>query len=94
MKLDVRLTKNKILHCFKKQEKTRKNKKNFVANKHRSFTFVFTFIVVVVDLPTRFFPSETGVLVPVFFQSTDVVAVNFDVVLKFPIAPSKAFLPA
>ena len=91
MKLDVRLTKNKILHCFKKQEKTRKT---FFANKHRSFTFVFTFIVVVVNLPTRFFPSETGVLVPVFFQSTDVVAVNFDVVLKFPIAPSKAFLPA
>ena len=55
---------------------------------------MFTFIVVVVDLPTRFFPAETDVLVPVFFQSTDVVVVNFVVLLKFPIASSKAFLPA
>ena len=91
MKLDVRLKKDKILHCFKQQEKTRKN---FVANKHRSFTFIFTFIVVVVDLPTRFFPAETDVPVPIFFQSTDVVVVNFVVLLKFPIASSKAFLPA
>ena len=31
-----------------------------------------------------FFPAETDVLVPVFSQSTDVVVVNFVVVLKFP----------
>ena len=50
---------------------------------------MFTFSVVVVDLPTDriltfFFPAETDVLVPVFSQSTDVVVVNFVVVLKFP----------
>ena len=50
--------------------------KNFVANEHHSFTFVFTFSVVVVDLPTDcilsfLFPAETEVLVPVFSQSTD-----------------------
>ena len=64
--------------------------KNFVANEHHSFTFVFTFSVVVVDLPTDcilsfLFPAETDVLVPVFSQSTDVVVVNFVVVLKFPV---------
>ena len=31
------------------------------------------------------FPAETDVLVAVFSQSTDVVVVNFVVVLKFPI---------
>ena len=31
------------------------------------------------------FPAETDVLVPVFSQSTDVVVVNFVVVLRFPI---------
>ena len=30
------------------------------------------------------FPAETDVLVPVLSQSTDVVVVNFVVVLKFP----------
>ena len=64
--------------------------KNFVANEHHSFTFVFTFSVVVVDLPidcilSFLFPAETDVLVPVFSQSTYVVVVNFLVVLKFPI---------
>ena len=64
--------------------------KNFFANEHHSFTFVFTFsVVVVVDLPTNcilsfLFPAETDVLVPVFSQSTDVVVVKFVVVLKFP----------
>ena len=63
--------------------------KDFVANEHHGFTFVFTFSVVVVDLPTDcilsfLFPTETDVLVPVFSQSTDVVVVNFVVVLKFP----------
>jgi len=66
--------------------------KNFVANERRSFTFVFTFSVVVVYLPTDriltfLFPAETDVHVPVFSQSTDVVVVNFVVVLKFPIVP-------
>ena len=64
---------------------------NFVANEHHSFTFVSAFSVVVVDLPTDriltfLFPAETDVLVPVFSQSTDVVVLNFVVVLKFPIA--------
>ena len=50
---------------------------------------MFTFSVVVVDLPTDcilsfLFPAETDVLVPVFSQSTDVVVVNSVVVLKFP----------
>ena len=31
-----------------------------------------------------FFPAETDVLVPVLSESTDVVVVNFVVVLKFP----------
>ena len=62
----------------------------FVSNGHYSFTFVFTFIVVVVDQPTDcilsfLFAAETDVPVPVFSQSTDVVVVNFVVVLKFPI---------
>ena len=52
---------------------------------------MFTFSVVVVDLPTDcilsfLFPAETDVLVPVFSQSTDVVVVNSVVVLKFPIS--------
>ena len=51
---------------------------------------MFKFSVVVVDLPTDsilsfLFAAETDVLVPVFSQSTDVVVVNFVVVLKFPI---------
>ena len=50
---------------------------------------MFTFSVVVADLPTDCilsfpFPAETDVLVPVFSQSTDVVVVNSVVVLKFP----------
>ena len=50
----------------------------------------FTFSGVVVDLPidcilSILFPAETDVLVPVFSQSTDVVVVNFVVVLKFPV---------
>ena len=52
-------------------------------------TCLFTFSVVVVDLPidcilSFLFPAETDVLVPVLSQSTDVVVVNFVVVLKFP----------
>ena len=55
---------------------------------------MFTFSVVVVDLPTDcilsfLFPAETDVLVPVLSWSTDVVVVNFVVVLKFPITFSK-----
>ena len=63
-------------------------RRNFVANEHHSVTFLFTFSVVV-DLPTDcilsfLFAAETDVLVPVLSQSTDVVVVNFVVVLKFP----------
>ena len=83
MKLDVRL---KIRSCFVLKDA---DAEKFVANGYYSFTFVFTFSVIVVDLPTDcilsfLFPAETDVLVPVFSQSTDVVVVNFVVVLKFP----------
>ena len=85
MKLDVRL--EQIRSCIVLKDATAKN---FVANEHHSFSFVFTFSVVVVDLPTDcilsfLFPAETEVLVPVFSQSTAHVVVNFVVVLKFPI---------
>ena len=85
MKLDVRL--EQIRSCIVLKDAIAKN---FVANEHHSFTSVFTFsVVVVVDLPidcilSFLFPAETDVLVPVFSQSTDVVVVNFVVVLKFP----------
>ena len=84
MKLDVRL--EQIRSCVVLKDAIAKN---FVANEHHSFTSVFTFSVVVVDLPTDRiltfpFPAETDVLVPVFSQSTDVVVVNFVVGLKFP----------
>ena len=77
MKLDVRL--EQIRSCVVLKDAIAKN---FVANEHHSFTFVFTFSVVVVDLPTDcilsfLFPAETDVLVPVFSQSTGVVVVNF-----------------
>ena len=50
---------------------------------------LFTFSAVVV-LPSDYissflFSAETDVLVPVLSRSTDVVVVNFVVVLKFPI---------
>ena len=85
MKLDVRL--EQIRSCIVLKDAIAKN---FVANEHHSFTSVFTFNVVVVDLRTDciltfLFLAETDVLVPVFSQSTDVVVVNFVVVLKFPI---------
>ena len=85
MKLDVRL--EKIRSCIVLKDAFAKND---VVNERLSFTFVFTFNVVVVDLPTDciltcLFPAETDVLVPVFYQSTDVVVVNFVVVIKFPI---------
>ena len=84
MILDVRL-KNKI-SCIVLKDAIAKN---FVANEHHRFTFVFTFGVVVVDLPTDcilsfLFLAETDVLFPVFSQSTGVVVVNLVVVLKFP----------
>ena len=64
MKLDVRL--KKIRSCIVLKGAITKN---FVANEHDSLTFVFTFSVVVVDLPTHcifLFPAETDVLVPIF----------------------------
>ena len=78
---EIRRTAEKIRSCIVL--------KDAIANVHHSFTFVFTFSFVVVDLPTDcilsfVFPAETDVLVPVFSQSTDVVVVNFVVVLKFP----------
>ena len=82
MKLDVRL--EQIRSCIVLKDAIAEN---FVANEHRSFRSVFTFNVVVVDQPndcilTFLFPAETDVLVPVFSQSTDVIVVNFVVVLK------------
>ena len=47
MKLDVRL--EQIRSCIVLKDAIAKN---FVANEHHSFTSVFTFSVVVVDLPT------------------------------------------
>ena len=84
MKLDVRL--EQIRSCVVLKDAIAKN---FVAYEHHSFTSVFTFSVVAVDLPTDciltfLFPAKTDVLVPVFSQSTDVVVVNFVVFLKFP----------
>ena len=74
-----------IRRCFK-----RRHSKKLCYEGNHSFTFVFTFSVVVIDLPTDcifsfLFAAETDVLVPVFSQSTDVVVVNFVVVFKFPI---------
>ena len=68
-------------------------RKNFVANEHHSSTTstcLLTFSVVVVNLLidcilSFLFPAETDVLIPVLSQSTDVVVVNFVLVLKFPI---------
>ena len=83
MKLDVRL--KKIRSCIVLKDAFAKI---FVANEHHSFTFVFTFSGVVDLLAdcilSILFPAETDVLVPVLSQSTDVVVVNFVVVLKFP----------
>ena len=83
MKLNVRL--EQIRSCIVLKDAIAEN---FVANEHHSFRSVFTFNVVV-DQPndcilTFLFPAETDVLVPFFSQSTDVVVVNFVVVLKFP----------
>ena len=84
---EIRRTAWKIKSCIVLKDAIAKN---FVVNEHHSFTFVFTFSGVVVDLPADcilsfLFPTETDVLVPVFSHSTDVVVVNFVVVLKFPI---------
>ena len=83
---EIRPTVWKIRSCIVLKDATAKN---VVANEHHSFTFVFTFSGVVVDLQAAcilsiLFPAETAVLGPVFSQSTDVVVVNFVVVLKFP----------
>ena len=93
MKLDVRL--EQIRSCIVLKDAIAKN---FVANEHHSFTSVFTFSVVVVNLPidcilTFLFAAETDVLVPVFSQSTDVVVVNFIVVLKFPTVNARTGSP-
>ena len=84
---EIRRTALKIRSCIVLKDAIAKN---FIVNEHHSFTFVFTFRDVVVDLPADcilsiLFPAETDVLFPVFSQSTDVVIVNFVVVLKFPI---------
>ena len=84
---EIRRTAWKIKSCIVLKDAIAKN---FVVNEHHSFTFVFTFSGVVVDLPADcilsiLFPAETDILVPVLSQSTDVVVVNFVVVLKFPI---------
>ena len=75
---------NKILHRFKR----RYCEKTLLRTNIRVLHLCFH-VSVVVDLPTDciisfLFLSETDVLVPVFSQPTDVVVVNFVVVLKFP----------
>ena len=65
---EIRRTLKKIRSCIVLKDAIAKT---FVANERHSLTFVFTFIVVVVDLPTDcilsfLFPAETDVLVPVF----------------------------
>ena len=82
-KLEVRL-KNKILHCFK-----RRHCEKLCCERTSQF-----YICVYIQLRRRrpltdcilsfLFSAETDVLVPIFSQSTDVVVVNFVVVLKFP----------
>ena len=81
-----RTAKKKILHCFK-----RRHCENLCCERTSQF-----YICVCIQcrrrrLPTNgilsllIFPAETDVLVPVSSQSTEVVVVNFVVVLKFPI---------
>ena len=85
MKLDVRLKKNKILHCFK-----RRHCEKLCCDRTSQF-YICVYIQCRRRRPTDrilsfLFPAETDVLVPVFCRSTDVVVVNFVVVLKFPTA--------
>ena len=82
---EIRRTAQKIRSCIVLKDAIAKN---FVADDHHSFTFVFTFSAVIVDLPTDcilsfLFHAETDVLVPVFSQSTDVVVVKFGTVSRY-----------
>ena len=60
--------------------------KKFVANEQFYSLFTFSAVVVLLNdcILSSLFPAETDVLVPVLSRSTDVVVVNFVVVLKFP----------
>ena len=81
MKVDEGL-KSKILNRFKR----RHCEKTFLRT-NISLTFLFTFVDLTNDCILSFlFPAKTDVLVPVLSKSTDVVVVNFVVVLKFPTA--------
>ena len=87
MKLDVRL-KNKIRHCFKGRHREQ------LCCERTSQFYICVYIQCRRRWPTDcilsfLFPDETDVLVPVFSQATDVVVVNFVVVLKFPITQFK-----
>ena len=63
-------------------------RKNFVTNEQLTISAV---VVLPSDCILSFlFPAETDVLVPVLSWSTDVVVVNFVVVLKFPVPYSSA----
>ena len=72
--------KKKILHCFKSRhcEKT-------LSRTNSLFTFSAVVVLPSDCILSSLFPAETDVLVPVLSRSTDVVVVNFVVVLKFPI---------
>ena len=72
--------KKKILHCFKRRhcEKT-------LSRTNSLFTFSAVVVLPSDCILSSLFPAETDVLVPVLSRSTDVVVVNFVVVLKFPI---------
>ena len=77
------------MHCCKKR-----HCENFVANKYQFYICIY---ILCHRRPTDrlhlnfLFLAETDVLVPVFSQSTDVVVVNFVVVLKFPITEKTTY---
>ena len=84
MKYLTQSLKNKILHCFK-----RRHCEELCCEQTSQF-YICVYIQCRHRRPTdqlhlKFpFPTETDVLVPVFSQSTDIIVVNFIVVLKFP----------
>ena len=73
------MAQKKILHCFKRRhcEKT-------LSRTNSLFTFSAVVVLPSDCILSSLFPAETDVLVPVLSRSTDVVVVNFVVVLKFP----------
>ena len=85
MKLDVRVLKNKILHCFK-----RRHSKKLCCERTSQF-----YICVYIQCRRRRLTDRLHLKFPFYrqnwrsrsslFKSTDVVVVNFVVVFKFPV---------